>query len=113
MHEMSLCESILDIIRDRAGQDRFSRVTRVCLEVGPLSSVEPEALRFGFDVVMRGSLAEGAALEIETPEATAFCVACLSSVPVRNRLDPCPACGSADLQITGGDDLRIRQLEVI
>jgi hydrogenase nickel incorporation protein HypA/HybF len=64
MHEISLCESILDIINERAAQDRFSKVKRVRLEVGPFSSVEPEALRFGFDVVMRGSVAEGAKLEI-------------------------------------------------
>ena len=113
MHEMSLCESILDIIKDRADLDRFTRVKRVCVEVGPFSSVEPEALRFGFDVVMRGSVAEGATLDIETPEAVAFCLACLQDVMVRHRLDVCPNCGESALQIRNGEELRIRELEVI
>lgn len=113
MHEMSLCESILDIIRDHALRDRFSRVRRISLEIGPLSSVEPEALRFGFDVVMRGTLAEGAALVIETPEAPAFCPCCLETVTIRHRLDACPNCGSDGLQMTGGQELRIREMEVI
>jgi len=113
MHEISLCESILDIINERAAQDRFSKVKRVRLEVGPFSSVEPEALRFGFDVVMRGSVAEGAKLEIEAPEATAFCLACFQTVPVRHRLDVCSNCGANALQMKSGEELRIRELEVI
>ena len=113
MHELSLCESILDVIKDRAAQDHFSRVKRVCLEVGPFSSVEPEALRFGFDVVMRGSVAEGAALEIETPEAAAFCLSCSETVMVRHRLDVCANCGASDLQMKSGEELRIREMEVI
>jgi hydrogenase nickel incorporation protein HypA/HybF len=113
MHEMSLCESILDIIKDRAAEDHFTKVTRVCLEVGPFSSVEPEALRFGFDVVMRGSIADGAQLEIETPDGTAFCMTCLETVSIRHRLDLCPNCGSGALQMKSGEELRITALEVV
>ncbi|WP_305987540.1 hydrogenase maturation nickel metallochaperone HypA [Roseibium sp. MMSF_3544] len=112
MHEMSLCESILGILKEQAEQQSFSKVDRVCLEVGTLSGVELEALRFGFDVVMRGSLAEGAALEITCPQAQAWCLNCAKSVPIAERYDPCPECGSHQLQVTGGDELRIKELEV-
>ena len=61
MHEMSLAEGVLQIVEDAARSQGFSQVTAVRLEIGRLSSVEPEALRFCFDVVVRGSLAEGAA----------------------------------------------------
>jgi hydrogenase nickel insertion protein HypA len=64
MHEMSLCESILQICEDEARRQGFKRVTRVRLEIGRLSGAEPEAMRFSFDAVTRGSLAEGAVLEI-------------------------------------------------
>lgn len=113
MHEMSLCECILDIIKERAAQDHFSQVKRVCLEVGPFSSVEADALRFGFGVVMRGSVAEGAELQIETPEAAAFCLACTETVTIRHRLDVCPNCGESALQVKRGEELRIRELEVM
>ena len=65
MHEMSLCESVLRIIESEAPVQGFSRVTRVCLEIGHLAGVEVEAMRFGFDVVTAGSLAAGARLDIE------------------------------------------------
>ncbi len=113
MHEMSLCENIRDIIQEQANADGFTRVNRVWLEVGPLSCVEPAALRFGFDVVMRGSVAEGAALEIATPAAEARCLACGQSATVRHRYDPCPNCGAVEMQVIQGDELKISKLEVV
>ncbi|GAB4528737.1 MAG: hydrogenase maturation nickel metallochaperone HypA [Roseibium sp.] len=113
MHEMSLCESILDILKDQAAKDSFTRVRRVAVDIGPLSCVEPEALRFGFDVVMKGSLAEGAVLDITRPPAEALCLSCFRTVPVRQRFDTCPECGSEALQVTSGEELKIRELEVV
>ncbi|MHA7776638.1 hydrogenase maturation nickel metallochaperone HypA [Roseibium sp. M-1] len=113
MHEMSLCESILDILKDQAKKDSFSRVTRVLVDIGPLSCVEPEALQFGFDVVMKGSLAEGAVLEIARPPAEALCLTCFKTVPLKDRFDCCPKCGSQALQVVSGEELKIRELEVV
>lgn len=113
MHEMSLCENIRDVLEDEAAAKGFSRVDRIWLEVGPLSCVEPDALRFGFDVVMRGSVAEGAALEIDTPPATARCLACHRTAAVTRRYETCQHCGAVEVLVTGGDALAIKKLEVV
>ena len=113
MHEMSLCESILEILKEQAVRDHFTKVNRVCVDVGPLSCVEPEALQFGFDVVMKGSLAEGAVLEISRPPAEALCLNCFKTVPVSQRFDICPECGGEALQVIAGEELKIRELEVV
>jgi hydrogenase nickel incorporation protein HypA/HybF len=112
MHEMSLCESILQICEDEARRQGFTRVTRVRLEIGRLSGAEPEAMRFSFDAVTRGSLAEGATLEIIDMPGTAWCLPCGCEVEVQARFDACPRCGSYQVQVTGGDQMRIRDLEV-
>ena len=112
MHEMSLCESILGIIGDEAEKQGFHRVTRVRLEIGALSGVEVEAMRFGFDVVMLGSMAEGAELEIIELPGTAWCLPCAREVEVAQRYDACPLCGGYQLQVTGGEEMRIKDLEV-
>lgn len=112
MHEMSLCENIREIIQDQARSDGFTRVNRVWLEVGPLSCVEPDALRFGFDVVMRGSVAEGAALEIASSPAKARCLVCHTTTTIQQRYDPCPQCGSP-MEMMQGDELKISKLEVV
>jgi hydrogenase nickel incorporation protein HypA/HybF len=113
MHEISLCESLREILEEQAVEQGFERVTRVWLEIGPLSCVEPEALRFGFDAVMTGSVAEGAALEIAHPPGHARCLGCGAEMTVTDRLATCPDCGATELRVTGGDALKIRKLEVV
>lgn len=112
MHELSICESIRSIIEEQARTSSFTRVERVRLAVGPLSGVEAEALRFGFDVAMQDSIASGAVLEIMETEATAWCMICSNAVKIRQRYDGCPTCGSYQLQILTGEELRIESLEV-
>lgn len=112
MHEMAICESILDVMETEARSQAFARVTRVRLAIGALSGVEIAALRFGFDAVTRGSLADGAVLEIDEVPGTAWCFECEKAVEVTSRLDPCPQCGGYRLQVTGGQDMTIKELEV-
>lgn len=113
MHEVSLCESIRNLIEDQARVSGFTQVNKVWLEIGAFSCVEPEALRFGFDAVMRGSVADGAVLEIETPAAEAKCPACRRISRIKQRYDMCPVCGLPGLELTSGDELKIKRLEVV
>ncbi len=112
MHEMSICEGILQVIEDHASQQKFEKVTRVRLEIGALAGVELEALRFSYDVVTRGSVADGSVLEIISLPITAWCMPCGEPVSVKARYDACPTCGSYQIQITGGEELRIKDMEV-
>ncbi len=112
MHEMSLCESVLQILEDNARSRGFERVRTVWLEVGGLSGVEPEALRFCFDVVMQDTLADHARLELIELPGQAWCMQCEKAVQVGQRFAPCPDCASYQLQVTGGTEMRIKELEV-
>ncbi len=112
MHEISLCEGILQIIESEANKQGFNKVKTVCLEIGDLSCVETDALHFGFEAVTRHSIAEGAKLEIINMPAIAWCMQCSKNVPVKQRFDECPDCGSFQLQATAGDEMRIKELEV-
>ncbi|RFD21351.1 hydrogenase maturation nickel metallochaperone HypA [Komagataeibacter melaceti] len=113
MHEMSLCESLIDVIEESGQRENFSRVRRVRVEIGRFAGVEVEALRFGFDVVARGTVVEGAALELHEAPGRAWCFDCGTDVELLQRLDPCPHCGGTRLQPTGGTEIRIMDLEVI
>lgn len=112
MHEMSLCEGVLQLLREHAVSQGFSQVKRVWLEIGALSGVEPQAMRFCFDVVMKESLADGAQLEIIHLPGEAWCMKCGEPVQVTARYQACPQCGSYQLQVTGGDEMRVKELEV-
>ena len=112
MHEMSLCEGVLQVLQDNAKSKGFERVKTVWLEIGELSAVEPEAMRFCFDAVMRNTLADAARLEIIAVPGEAWCMQCGKTVQVKQRFDACPGCGSCQLQVTGGEDMIIKELEV-
>ena len=58
MHEMALCEGIIGIVEDEARQRGFGKVTVVCLEIGALSHVAPEALKFCFEAVAARTIAQ-------------------------------------------------------
>lgn len=113
MHEMSLCEGIRQVIEDQARAHDVKAVKRVRVEIGRFSGVEKPALEFAFDVVMRGSVAEGATLEMIDLPGRAMCYDCVKEVEIGDRLAPCPDCGGGKLMPVSGDEMRIKDLEVV
>jgi len=112
MHELALCQSVVETLRRQAAVHHFARVTNVRLEVGALSCVAPDAIAFCFEAATRGTLAEGARLELLRLPGEAWCLECDASVAVAERHDPCPRCGGYRLRITQGDEMRIKDLDV-
>ena len=112
MHEMALAESVREIVESSARGHGATRVQVVRLEIGSLAQVEVEALRFAFEVVKRGSIADTAVLEIVETAASAWCLRCAESVAITQRGQACPACGSHQLQISGGDAMRVVDLQI-
>ena len=109
MHEMAITQEIVEILRARAGE---RRVRRVVIEIGKLSAVEPEAVRFCFDLCAEGTPAEGAALEILEPPGRARCRACGGEVELERPFGRC-GCGSTDLDWISGEELKVREMEVV
>lgn len=112
MHEMSICESLMQIIEDQAQAQGFDKVDRVRLEIGRFAGVEVDALRFGFSVVTAKTLAADAALEIVDLPGRVWCFDCGETHDVESRTDDCPACAGRMLQPVGGEELRLKDLEV-
>jgi hydrogenase nickel incorporation protein HypA/HybF len=112
MHEMSLAEGVVQIIEDAARDQGFSKVKTVFLEIGWLSSVEPDAMAFCFDAVSRGTIAEGAKLEVIDVPGAGQCLSCGKTVEISAVFDPCPECGGYPVHPTAGTEMRVRELEV-
>ena len=104
--------AVLDAIQEQAVSEHFSRVHRVAVAVGALCNVEVEALAFCFDIVMQGSMAEGAVLDIVSVPATGWCQGCQSTFPVLSLIAPCPSCSTWEVTLSGGDQFTITALEV-
>lgn len=108
MHELSITQSLVDAV---AAKVEDAQVRELTMEIGKLSGVIPDAVRFCFDIVSAGTSLEGAILTILEPPGAGTCRACGIGFTLDDEFPLCP-CGSADVAITAGRELRIKYLEV-
>lgn len=112
MHEMAIAESMLEIVESTARRSGATRVKVVRLEIGALAHIAPDALRFCFDAVTRGGIADGAELAIVATPGAAWCMPCAETVPLERLGDACPRCGSYQLSVAEGDEMRVKEIEI-
>ena len=108
MHELSITRNIVAIVSEAAAG---RRVTCVRLEIGQLSAVMPDAVRFCFDVCAQGTVLEGATLEIDAIEGRGQCNQCGSEFPLAQLAGRC-RCGSLDIRNIAGAELNVKEMEV-
>jgi hydrogenase nickel incorporation protein HypA/HybF len=97
MHELAITQDIIDAVCEHA---QGTKIRRIVLEIGKLSAVLPDAVRFCFELCAEGTAAEGAELEILEPSGLARPIGLCS-------------CGSSDLEWISGEELKIKELEVV
>ncbi len=112
MHEVGLMENALAIALNYATRDRASRIHKICLRVGTLSGVEPDALRFAFDIVTQNTIAAEAQLEIEPCPTRCYCARCQTDFEPATLGYECPACHHWSTSILHGKELELASLEV-
>jgi hydrogenase nickel incorporation protein HypA/HybF len=113
LHELTICESLIEMLAEERRSRGFAAVRRLTVEIGRFSCLDPEALRFAFEVTTRDTFLGGATLVIERPAARAHCLDCGTDFEIRERTDGCPACSGARLNTTGGDRMRLVEMEVV
>jgi hydrogenase nickel incorporation protein HypA/HybF len=109
MHEMSLTLAIVDAVTSKLGD---ARVTSVRLEIGKLSGVVVDSIRFCFDLATADTTLAGASLVVDEPTGHARCRSCATEFEVDDYLVLCPACESADVDVRDGREMRIVSVEV-
>ncbi len=108
MHELAITEGVVDAVTGRLPD---AKITCVCLEIGALSGVVADSVRFCFDLVTEGTNMEGALLEISQPAARCHCRVCGSDFEPDGPIALCP-CGSAEITVLTGQELKITSVRV-
>jgi hydrogenase nickel incorporation protein HypA/HybF len=112
VHELSLVASVFDVLEEKAREHGASRVTAVVLRVGRMSGVVPDLLESAFDSFRKGTLAEGARLEIVIVPVKLRCPDC-GGASVREDTDfSCAACGSRRVEIVEGREIVVEKIEL-
>lgn len=112
MHELSLTQNLIEIAEEHARREGAKTITCINVEIGALSGVIPEAVEFAFDACTRGTLADGAVLEILMVPALGRCQECQSETEMENLTDGCAECGSFVLDIISGQEMALIELEI-
>jgi len=113
MHELSLIQSLLDIVEDYAVADGFRRVNSLKLSFGRLSCLDRQCLEFAFSIQSAGTRAEGAVLDFDILPPRIRCLDCGRETAMDGTWDRCPSCHSQDVILTGGtEELRLIEMDV-
>lgn len=113
MHEMAITVSMMEIVTEQMKMNSVTRLKGLKIRVGELTAVEPEALRFCFEVCTRGTAMEGAALDIEEVPFMGRCSECGKEFRLEGYFLPCPGCEGPGVEKISGSELEIVSMEAV
>jgi len=108
MHELGITQNIIAIVSENA---QGKKVQRVLLEIGKLSAIIPDAIYFCFDICAKGTIVEGAILEIMEIPGIAKCHYCNEEIYLEKPFGRCE-CGNTHLELISGEELKIKEIEI-
>lgn len=112
MHEMSVTESILEIVLRHAQDAEAMKVTDIHLVLGDLSTIVDDSVQFYWDMLSEGTLAEGAQMHFQRVQAEIECLDCGCTYRPSDHQLECPECRSINLKITAGEEFFVEAIEV-
>lgn len=112
MHEMSIVEALLDVVRDELRPYPGARVHAVRVRVGQLRQVEPTTLEFCYKAATTDTPLAGSRLEIQPVRAAARCELCSLQFDVEENWFECPRCHSTNTRLLAGDEIELTSLDV-
>jgi hydrogenase nickel incorporation protein HypA/HybF len=112
MHELSIAQSILEIVDQHLPAENHNQVKSVIVRIGKLSNVLPDSLSFCFEALTRDTEFENTKLIIKTVPITIECKNCGKISETENFVFLCPSCSSNEISVIGGNDLNVEEIEI-
>lgn len=112
MHELSIAQSIVDIVGQYVRPAEQERVRSISVRIGAMAGVVPDSLQFCFTAVIHHTPLERASMEIEHIPFAVSCHSCSCTSETEPGIALCPLCGSADTEIASGTELQVVSIDV-
>ncbi len=112
MHELSVCQALLDQVRDTAQAHQADGVGMITVRIGPLSGVEPDLLQQAFTIARNGPLTSSATLNIERAPVRIRCRDCEQENDARSNRLLCSHCSSYRVDLISGDEMLLARVEL-
>ncbi|HBF89002.1 MAG TPA: hydrogenase maturation nickel metallochaperone HypA [Bacteroidales bacterium] len=112
MHELSIAQSIVEIVEEEAKKQNATSVNKLILEIGTMSGIVVEALEFAMEEVIKNTCLSNAKIDIEEIKAIAVCEMCQTEFETFDLYSPCPKCNHLYSNIIKGKELRIKSIVI-
>ncbi|HIP87600.1 MAG TPA: hydrogenase maturation nickel metallochaperone HypA [Anaerolineales bacterium] len=112
MHELPVTQSLLEIALRHAEAAGAKRIVQLNLVIGQFSSIVDDSVQFYWDIISRGTIAEGARLHFERTPGQIRCTTCGHVFSINGEDYVCPVCGDTQVMVVSGDDFRLESIEV-
>ncbi len=112
MHELSIAQSIVDIVGQYVPPADQEHVRKITVRIGAMAGVVPDSLEFCFTAVIHSTPLAEAVMEIEHVPFTVSCHSCNSTSATEPGLALCPLCGSVDTEVKSGTELQVVSIDV-
>ena len=117
MHELSLATNVVDYLQKLSKDQGMTKIDSVYLELGDFTHIDPKQLRYSFNIVSKGTVAEGSRLYIKRRRVILRCTKCGKEVQFKLMESlsdfelKCTFCGSTDVEIDKGRDLLLKRVK--
>jgi len=112
MHEMSIAESMINIIEDEMRKHNAKILRSIHVNIGRFSSIVPDALSFCFEIITKDTALDGARLFINIIPLMGRCSSCNNEFEIKDYTFLCPVCGCLKIDTISGQDLTVVEMEV-
>ncbi len=112
MHELSVTESILEIVLRHAQENNAKKITDIYLVIGDLSSIIDESIEFYWNFISDNTIAKNARLHFKRIQAKFKCLDCSTEYQFTDSELPCPNCSSSHVQVIAGDEFFLEAIEI-
>lgn len=112
MHELAVTESILEIANRHATLAGATKITKIYITLGRLSSIVDDSVQFYWDIVSQNTMSAGAKLHFQRIPARMHCNDCGQEFEMQDELTPCPQCGGINLTVISGDEFWLESIEI-
>ena len=113
MHELSVCQSMLNQVAAIAAERQALGVASITVRIGLLSGIEPDLLQHAFPIARAGTVAADAQLIIERLPIRVRCEQCGAETDATPNRLLCGACGDWHTRLISGDELILASVELL
>ena len=112
MHEMSIAQSVIDIVEEEMQKNGAKTLRSVRLNIGQMSAIVPDSLSFCFEIIIKDTHLDGARLIMDLTPLMGYCPECEEEFEIEDYAFSCPKCGDTKIKTIAGQDLSIVEIEV-